>query len=189
MEIKDLVLKNRSYRKFHANQKVGVDTLRQLVDLARTTPSSKNKQPLKYLLVHEQQDADFVFDQLRWAWYLKDWNGPAVDERPPAYIVVVLDTELNDNALIDVGIASQTILLGAVEKQMGGCIIRTVNTYAISRHFKLPSHYEVVQVLALGYPMQEVCMTDISADESIEYFTNKQGHHCVPKRSLDDIII
>ena len=187
--IKDLVLQNRSYRKYHNHKKVTQKQLLDLVDLARITPSSKNRQPLKYILVTDNHDVGFVFSQLKWAWYLKKWDGPAEDEQPPSYIIMCIDKDLNDHALIDCGIAAQTILLGAAEQKLGGCIIRTVNRYAISKHFKLPPNIEVVQVIAIGYPNQNVELTAIDNDGSINYFENSEGIHYVPKRKLEDIII
>ena len=187
--IKDLVLLNRSYRKFHNDKKVTKTQLLELVDLARNTPSSKNRQPLKYLLITEDPDVEFIFQQLKWAWYLKDWTGPSIDEQPPSYIVMFIDKNLNDQAFIDAGIAAQTILLGAVENEMGGCIIRTVNRYAISKNFNLPPNLEVVQVIAIGYPNQDIQLSPVKDDESINYFEDNKGTHFVPKRKLEDIII
>lgn len=43
--LKDLVLKNRSYRRFYQDQPVDDGTLRELVELARLTPSGANMQP------------------------------------------------------------------------------------------------------------------------------------------------
>ena len=186
--LRDLVLKNRSYRKFHADKNVSENTLKELLEMARLTPSSKNRQPLKYLLLTEQKDTDFVFQQLKWAWYLKDWTGPSVDERPSAYIIMLLDTTLNDHAEIDAGIAAQTILLGAVEKEMGGCIIRTVNHYEVSRNYNLGEELKIILVIALGFPKQKVQLTTLQDKQNIEYY-EKEGIHFVPKRSLEEIII
>lgn len=187
--LKDLVLNNRSYRKFKANTSVSDTLLETLIDLARVTPSSKNIQPLKYLLLNDKADTDFVFERLKWAWYLKDWNGPTQEQRPPSYIVMLLDKNLNENAMIDAGIASQTILLGAVEQGLGGCIIRTVNRYEIQKHFKLPGHLEIILVIALGEPDQVVELTDIDQEGNIEYYEDKNKVHFVPKRRLNEVII
>ncbi|RLD43375.1 MAG: nitroreductase [Bacteroidetes bacterium] len=186
--LKNLVLKNRSYRKFHADKKVSESKLRALIDLVRQTASSKNRQPLKYLLLTEQQDTDFVFQQLKWAWYLKEWNGPTVSERPPAYILMLLDTKLNDHAEIDAGIAAQTILLGAVEQEMGGCIIRTVNHFEVKRYFKLEEDLKIILVIALGFPNQKVQLTRLPENQNVAYF-EKEDTHFVPKRSLEEIIV
>jgi nitroreductase len=187
--LKDIVLKNRSFRKFIANSAVSYSALEALIDIARVTPSSKNIQPLKYLLLNEKADTDYVFERLKWAWYLKDWSGPTEDQRPPAYIVMLLDKNLNDHAMIDAGIASQTILLGAVEQGLGGCIIRTVNRFEIQKHFNLPDHLEIILVIALGKPDQIVKLTDIDQAGNIEYFEDQNKIHYVPKRSLNEVII
>ncbi|PLX07319.1 MAG: nitroreductase [Marinilabiliales bacterium] len=187
--LKELVNKNRSYRRFNSERKIGREELLDLVDNARVTASSKNRQPLKYKLFYETEDVDFVFKQLSWAWYLKDWKGPEEAERPTAYIAVFLDKELNDNAFIDVGIASQTILLSAVEKGLGGCIIRTVNRYRMRKRFEYSTNLDLVQIIALGEPVQEIKIVDLDESGSIEYFENEQRVHFVPKRSLKEIII
>ncbi|MEJ5296703.1 MAG: nitroreductase family protein, partial [Armatimonadota bacterium] len=49
--LKDLILRNRSYRRFRQERSVPVETLRELVELARLSPSAANLQPLKFLLV------------------------------------------------------------------------------------------------------------------------------------------
>lgn len=185
--LKELILRNRSYRKFHAEIPVLEAELEYLVDLARQTPSSKNRQPLKYILVTQKPESDFVFEQLSWAKHLTDWSGPTTDERPPAYLIMLLDTRLNPEAGIDAGISAQTILLGAAEKKLGGCIIRTVNRQAISQHFNLPEHLEILLVIALGKPKQEIKLVEVKNGKT-EYFTDEEGIHCVPKRGLQEVI-
>jgi nitroreductase len=44
--LKDLVLKTRSYRRFYQDTAVGMETLKELVDLARHSASGENRQPL-----------------------------------------------------------------------------------------------------------------------------------------------
>lgn len=187
--LKDLIIKNRSYRKFNSERKIEKSELLDLIDLARITASSKNKQPLKYKLISEAPEVGFVFDQLNWAWYLKDWKGPSENERPVAYIIVFLDKSINDNAFIDVGIASQTILLGAIENGLGGCIVRTVNRYKMNEHFNFPENLDLIQVIALGEPLQNVEIVDVNESGDIEYFENDEKDHFVPKRSLSEIVI
>jgi nitroreductase len=138
-------------------------------------------------LVTEKQEIDFIFGQLSWAKHLSNWSGPAIDERPPAYIVMLLDTRINPEAGIDAGISAQTILLGAAEKNLGGCIIRTVNRNEITHYFKLPGHFEILLVIAIGKPKQQVRLVEVNEGKT-EYFTDGEGVHCVPKRALEDVI-
>ena len=185
--LKDLVLRNRSYQKLQADHLVPIETLKLLVDLARVTPSSKNRQPIEYILVAGKDETDFVFNQLSWAKHLKNWAGPEKAERPPAYIIMLLDTMLNEQALIDAGISAQTILLGAVEKGLGGCIIRTVNRNELQQFYQLPQHLDIIQVIAIGKPQQVVKLTSVQVDGKTEYFEDNLIHF-VPKRSLEEII-
>lgn len=187
--LKELILKNRSYRRFNSQRRVEQSELLDLIDVARLTASSKNRQPLKYKLITDLEETNFVFDQLNWAWYLKDWKGPTTDEKPAAYILVFLDNDINDNAFIDVGIASQTILLAAVDKGLGGCIVRTVNRYEMNKRYKFSENLSLVQVIAIGEPAQNVEIVDVNETGNIEYFENEENVHFVPKRSLTEIII
>jgi nitroreductase len=118
--IADLVRKNRSCRRFYQQEAVSLDTLRELVDLARLSASGANRQPLKYILSCEPGRNARVFAQLAWAAYLKDWGGPVEGERPAAYIVILGDKEIANSFGVDHGISAQSMLLGATEKGLGG---------------------------------------------------------------------
>ena len=75
--IKDLILKNRSYRRFHQEVAIDLETLRELVDLARCSASAANRQPLKYILSCEPEKNALIFQHLAWAASLPDWPGPS----------------------------------------------------------------------------------------------------------------
>ena len=111
--IEDLIKSNRSCRRFLQKEPVPVDTLRWLVNLARLSASSGNLQPLKYILSNEPHKNEQIFSCLAWAAYLKDWPGPPEGERPSAYLIMVGDWHLAKNFGTDLGIAAQSILLGA----------------------------------------------------------------------------
>ena len=76
MMMKDLVLKNRSYRRFHQDHPVEADTVRELIDMARLCASAMNLQPLKYMFSCDPRGNARVFPHLMWARQLKDWGGP-----------------------------------------------------------------------------------------------------------------
>ncbi|MDP6647751.1 MAG: nitroreductase family protein, partial [Dehalococcoidales bacterium] len=79
--IRELILKNRSYRRFYQEVAIELETLRELVDLARLSASAANRQPLKYILSADPQKNALIFPHLSWAGYLKDWPGPSEGER------------------------------------------------------------------------------------------------------------
>jgi len=187
--LKDLVLKNRSCRKFHQDVPIEMETLRELVDLARLSASALNMQPLKYVLSCEPQKNALIFPLLGWAVFLKDWPGPAEGERPSAYIIVLGDKEINQEFYCDHGIAAQSILLGATEKGLGGCMIATVKRQELSQALGIAPQYEILLVIALGKPKETVVIDTVGADGNTRYWRDSQSVHHVPKRALDDIII
>jgi nitroreductase len=187
--IRDLILRNRSYRRFYQNEEVGEDVLRELVDLARLSASGANRQPLKYLLSTDGQQNAAIFGCLAWAGYLKDWAGPAEGERPAAYVVILGDTEIRDSFGIDPGIAAQSMLLGATEKGLGGCILASVQRDRLRQILSVDPRYEILYVLALGKPRELVVIEPLPQDGSIRYWRDEQGVHHVPKRSLDEVVL
>ena len=120
-----------------------------------------------------------------WAGYLKDWKGPAENERPSGYIVIIGDKTISDRFDGDAGIAAQSILLGAVEKGFGGCMIGSIQKQKFREAFKIPTRFEIVMVIALGYPNEEVRLVDKEEDGDIKYWRDDAGVHYVPKRTMD----
>jgi hypothetical protein len=111
--IRDLILKNRSYRRFHQSERISETQLCEWVDLARNSGSARNSQSLKYILSIDDSFNSQIFELLSWAGYLSTWKGAAEGERPSAYIVLLHDTLISGNYFCDDGIAIQSILLGA----------------------------------------------------------------------------
>jgi nitroreductase len=187
--IGDLIAKNRTCRRFHQQFAIERRTLKVLVDLARLSASAANLQPLRYILSCEPEKNALIFPHLSWAGYLKDWPGPDEGERPSAYIIILGDKRITESFGCDHGIAAQSILLGATEKGLGGCIIGTVQRDRLRRELNIPPRYEILLVLALGKPKEKVAIESVESDGDIKYWRDDEGTHHVPKRALDDIII
>jgi len=184
-----LIHRNRSYRRFHQDVPVELDTLRQLVDLARLSPSGSNLQPLKYVLVCDPETNAAVFPHTRWAGYLKDWPGPEEGERPAAYVVILGDTEIRPSFGCDHGIAAQSIMLGAAEQGLGGCMLGALDKDGLRQALVIPERYEILLVLALGKPKETVVVEPVGPDGDIKYYRDDAGVHHVPKRSLNELVI
>lgn len=188
MNIKDLVFRTRSYRRFNESHRIDYGTLESLVALARLSASGANRQPLKYLLYNSPEDCARVFPSLLWAAYLKEWEGPETGEHPSAYIIILGDKEITDGYGVDHGIAAQSIMLGATEAGLGGCMIASIIREKLREEFKIPERFEILLVLALGKPIENVIIEDIR-DGDVKYWRDEKKNHHVPKRSLDELII
>jgi len=187
--LRDLVLRNRSYRRFDESYRIQRETLVELVGLARCVPSAANRQPLKYILSADQETNDRIFPCLTWAAYLKDWEGPGPGEQPTAYIVILIDEGITKDWWCDDGIAAQTILLGAVEQGLGGCMVGSIDKERLRQELHIPEYLKIRLVVALGKPAERVVLEDLAPGSDIRYWRDEKGGHHVPKRMLEEIIV
>jgi nitroreductase len=189
MMLRDLVLRNRSYRRFYQEVSIDLEMLKEIVELARLSASAANKQPLKYMLSCDPERNGLIFPHLRWAGYLKDWPGPSEGERPSAYVIILGDKDIKQSFGCDHGIAAQSILLGATEKGFGGCMIGSVQREGLREALGIAPHCEILLVIALGKPKETVVIEAVGPDGDIKYWRDDEGRHHVPKRSLDELIL
>jgi nitroreductase len=188
MSLKELIFKTRSYRRFDESHQIDSKTIESLIDLARLSSSGANKQPLKYFYCNTAKDCERIFPYLAWAGYLTDWPGPEKGERPTAYILILGDKSITEIFGVDHGIAAHTIMLGATETGIGGCIIGSIKREELSSELSIPDNFEILLILALGKPVENVIIEDIKASD-VKYWRDKNKNHHVPKRSLNELII
>jgi nitroreductase len=186
--IRDLVMRNRSVRRFNREREIAENELLDLVDLARMSASAANRQPLKFKLSWKPETNEIIFPKLAWAGYLDDWKGPQEGEKPAGYIIILGDTTITDNYFVDHGIAAQSILLGAVEKGLGGCMIAAFDRESMREDLEIPEHLEPLLVIALGEPGEKIVLEEVREDD-IRYYRDQSGTHHVPKRPLKDIVL
>ncbi len=186
--LKELILKNRSCRRFHQEVAIPVETLRELIELARISSSARNSQSIKYIISNTPDRNALIFPHLSWAGYLKNWNGAVEGERPSAYLIMLSDTRITDNYFCDEGIFANNILLGATEIGLGGCIVGSIERVKLQKAIRVPMYFKIIQVIALGKPKEVVVLED-AKDGDIKYWRDENGVHHVPKRSLDELIV
>ena len=186
----DLIERTRSFRRFEQDKAIDLTLLKELVNLARLGGSARNCQPWQYAIFTEAVDCEKIFPYLGWAGYLSDWKGPEPGERPSAYILCFLNRNWlkgsDKEAQFDLGVATQNLLLGAMEKGIGGCRIGAFSP-KLADIFKLEQHQELSLVVALGYPAEQVVI-ETSRDGDIKYWRDENDLHHVPKRELSEIL-
>ena len=185
--IRDLIMKNRSYRRFDSTVKITQHQLINWIELARFSASGRNMQPLKYAISVDEKLNEKIFPNIGWAGYLNNWKGPEKNEQPVAYIAVLHDKSVAENYYCDDGIAIQSILIGAVDEGFGGCIIGTFNKRRVAKIFELTDNLEILWLIALGKPAEKVVLEDVKNNE-IKYWRDDKDIHHVPKRSMNELI-
>jgi len=183
--IYEKIKKRRTIRKF-VQKDVPEEILVRCVDAARLSPSGANRQPLKYIIVNDQELLKEVFNTLSWSGYLPDYE-PSEEEMPRAYVVILLDKNIRENPGHDAGIAAMSVSMVAYDKGLGSCIMGAVNREKLREILNVPNGLDVVLVVALGYPAENP-MVDKMKYGDIKYWLDDNGVLHVPKRYLKDII-
>ncbi len=181
--IKELVMRTRTIRRFYRENVVSIETLKELVDIARFSSYGVNLQALKYILCNDSTKNALIYECI-------DLGGrrlPEVD-RPPAYILVLGDTTIATNFGCNHGIAVQNIMLGATEMGLGGCILGNIQRVKIIEAFSIPPQYEVLLILAIGKPKEKVVLEVLKPGQTTRGWWDENGVRHVPKWPLDDVI-
>lgn len=190
--LKELVIKNRSYRGFNEARRVTKEELTDLVDCARLTASSVNVQPLKFYIAWEKDEVDRIQPLTKWAKALKEITLPHPGMCPTAFVVILQDTSISDNFprhMRDVGVVAQTMLLRAAEMGLGGCMIGSFAAGSVREVLNLPENLAPLLVVAIGEPAETVEIREIDPGESTQYYRDENDVHYVPKRKLADVLV
>jgi len=185
MALRELLLRTRSCRRF---EQVPLDeaTLVELLELVRLCPSAANRQPLKFVLAWRPDQLAQIFPHLRWAAALAPWPGPGEGERPTGYMVILGDINISRRCEWDAAIAAQAILLGAAERELGGCMIASIDHAGLRSALRLPEQLAVLLVVALGQPGERVVLEE-GQPEPRPYWRDDHEVHHVPKRALGEL--
>ena len=193
MDVYEAAVKRRAIRRFE-DRPVSYDILEKCVDAARLAPCGRNHQVCEYIIVDDADVLPGVFDNIGGSAKLPpEKGGPLPANRPKAYIIILINKALEDEAdanrrrvtLYDVGIAAENILLVALEQGIGTCPILMFDESGLKRVLNIPDSHDVALVIAMGYPAESP-VTEVS-DGPVDLWIDSQGVRHVPKRKLEDI--
>jgi nitroreductase len=185
MKVYDAILSRRSIRRFH-QQHISLETVKKCVNAARLAPSAANLQPLEYCVVTDKELCTKLFEALHWAAYLQPPWTPKENERPTAYIVVLVKDTKNPYYERDVGLATENIILAAEGEGLGSCILCNIERTRIQEICNIPLAFAIDSVIALGHKAESPVVEDMT--DSVKYWRDQQDVLHVPKRKLEDII-
>lgn len=190
--IHEIISESRSVRSFDESRPVARETLEKIIDSARLSPSAKNEQPLRYILVTDREECETVVSLTKYAAALPELHLPPEKHHPTAFIIVCTDTEVaaadGRFVMFDAGLACQSITLRAHEEGIGGVILASFVPEKLSSALSIPERYVPLVAIALGVPNETVVLCEVK-DGKTAYFRDENNTHYVPKRSLDEVII
>jgi nitroreductase len=189
MDMHTLLTQARSCRRFIEAQPLMPADLEWLIDCARLSPSARNAQVLRYVMVSNAALCHQLMGCAGWAGALKGWGGPQTGERPTGFIVITAAPESGKWTGLDCGIAAQSIQLAAASKGWGCCMLGSFNEEKVANLLALNEQQRVQLVLALGVAGEQRRLAPMPADGSFNYWRDENDVHVVPKRALNDLII
>jgi nitroreductase len=163
MQIDECIKSRRSVRKY-SDRDISNDTLSEIVDLARFSPSWKNTQVVRY---HVIKNADIKEKIAQNCVLGFEFNAKTI-VRCNALVIVSVVTKLSgyesDGSystsqgdrweMFDAGIANQTFCLAAHSKGVGSVILGVFDENKIRQYLSLPENEQVTNLIALGYPLE-----------------------------------
>ncbi|AXX92784.1 nitroreductase [Malaciobacter molluscorum LMG 25693] len=186
-DLKQLVNKSRCTRRFKQDVQINSKDLEELIDVARVTSSAKNMQPLKYILVTNEEMVKALATTAKWAAHLTNWT-QTEDEIPSAFIIMLNDKNIDGFAMFDAGVSFEAISLAANAKNLDICALASIDKDICKDLFEIEDNYEILIGIAIGISSETIKIVDVEG-ENTNYYRDEQDQHCVPKRALQDIII
>lgn len=161
METRECIKSRRSIRRF-TEQSISDETLTELLEAIRWSPSWANTQCWEMVVVKDQATKEKLADLLH-------PNNPATKGVLGAPVVFVAcgkkgvagykkgETQTNkgDWYMFDLGIACQNLCLAAHDLGLGTVHVGSIEHQKIDELLGLPEGVESVEVIPVGYPVKE----------------------------------
>jgi nitroreductase len=150
MDVFTAISQRRSVRAYKDTD-IGEDKLKKILEAARLSPSSSNRQEWKFIVVKNKGTGK----KLANAAFGQSFIGEA-----PVVIVACATESKSIMACgqpaytVDVSIACAFMILQAYELGLGTCWIGAFKEDEVKKILKIPEHVRVVAMTPLGYPNQ-----------------------------------
>jgi nitroreductase len=149
MEVQEAVRVRKSVRAYD-DRPVPEDALGRILEAARLSPSAVNRQPWNLIVVRDEARRKALSEGM-FARFLKE---------APVVIVGCGDAKSSkDWCTIDTTIALQTLVIAATAEGLGTCWIGSFDEPKVKALLKIPEHWEVVCLVAVGYERKSLELT------------------------------
>jgi nitroreductase len=179
MDVFEAIEERRSIRKYQ-DTPVSREKLEKILEAARLAPSAKNIEPWHFIAVTDAEKRKALSGGT-WAKFLT---------QSPLVIVACGDKKASpDWYVIDVALAVENMVLTAVSLGLGTCCVGSFNEKDIKATLKIPEKFEVLVLLAIGYPEDHVDLSSkilnlIRTRKTLSEVASEEefGKHLIPKK-------
>lgn len=144
LEVYEAIDKRISVRAYD-HRPVPDDVLARVLETGRIAPSASNVQPWHFIVVRDPTRRKMLSEG-KWAKFLTE---------SPVVIAGCGNKEASPEwHVVDVTIAMQQMVIAATAEGLGTCWIGSFYEDRVKNALKIPEKYEIVAMLALGYPKE-----------------------------------
>ena len=189
MEWKKIAAGRRTIRRFEQRE-IPEETLRRILDAVRRASCAGNLQRLRFAVARRRETVKAVFDTTAWAALVRPRRTPVWGESAPLCFVAVIAPEGAPSVVLaDAGAAIQTMEYAAFDEGIGCCWFGSFDPRKVREVLELPAGYEVLYVVALGYPAETPVSEDAAAGEPVRYYLDDGDRLHVPKFTVEALTI
>jgi len=143
MRVHEAVSSLRAVRNYSV-QEVPFEVIREIVNAARLSASSRNAQPWRFIVLRERENLRALSEMGHYAAHVSD----------ASFCVMILtpDPERQLSAIFDAGQAAAFMQLSALEMGIGSCIVKLHEGTRGSDTFGYPRSFVLVYAIAFGFP-------------------------------------
>ena len=164
MELIEGLKNRRSVRKF-TDEEVTREQIEEIVDIARFSPSWKNSQSVRYMLIIDKALKDKIAEEGVMGF---EWNTTIMKGAPALILVLTIDKragyERDGSAStskgehwqsFDAGIAAETFCLAAYGKGLGTVILGVYDEEKVREIVGVPESQNISALIPIGMPAEE----------------------------------
>ena len=123
------------------------EKLEKILEAARLAPSARNIEPWHFIVVTDNEKRQ-VLSKGRFAKFLAE---------TPVVIVACGDKKASPHwYAIDVALAVENMVLTATSEGLSTCCVGSFNKREVKAAVKVPENFEVLLLLAVGYPRERI---------------------------------
>lgn len=144
LEVYEAIKNRKSIRSYETRQ-IPDDVLMRILEAGRAAPSASNAQPWHFIIVRSMENRASLSKRV-FTRFLSE---------SPVILVGCGEKEKRFH-VVDVSIAMQQMVLAATAEGLGTCWIGDFDDKNVHELFKIPEKYNVVCLLAMGYPHEKL---------------------------------
>lgn len=146
MDTYEAIQERKSIRAYQ-DKPVPRDKIERLLEAGRLAPSAANIEPWHFIAVTNAEKRKVLSKGL-FAKFLA---------QAPLAIVICGDKKASsDWYAVDASLAVENIVLCAVNEGLGTCIVGSLTESDVKELLKIPSNFEVIVIIAVGYPREKL---------------------------------